>query len=699
MKKLILTIGIGLMGTALFAQSMIETEPYNRAEVLQKFKNLKSSPANYSLKEDGTPRTGTFYSPLKTGSRIGEIIGTTGYDLQTNSASYDRVRAYEDGRVSAIWTGSQETDGAWADRGTFYNHFDGSTWGPMPTTRVEDVRSGFPELLTVNGEREVTISHDAAASLLQVFGNTIIGSTTWSELGGSDQITGIWPRAYSPEGTDDIYVVNANSADPTEILFSRSDDGGNTWNVLNYTLPYLDSTNCIGSVTADAYQIAANGTDVWVLYGSSTTNLVLLHSTSNGDAGSWTSEVILETGFCNYQGDLGQISDVNGDAIADTVETTDGFLEMVMADDGTIHVWAGYYLLLDNQPDTLGWSYFPEVSGLWYWNTGMAEISYIDLLIDWNNDDALNDPYAGIGQDLGTYDGVTFTSMATASIDDASGRIYLIYAMPIEYTDYAEDPTLAEAQSFRDLFGTYSDDAGATWTSPVNMTYTANENEENVYPFCYDRVINDNVHTIWMQDEEPGTSLDFNAPDAFGLNNIRYMGFTEERFNPYPPIAEFTYTGEETGEVTFDNISEDAEEFSWDFGDGSPEENDENPTHEYTTSGTYNVCLTATNAYDEDVFCETIQVTVSGIEDLALSNALNIFPAPASDFINVEVAGNFGTLYSEIYNVLGEKVTATSSFTSNTIQFNVTTFAEGNYIVKVYKEDGSYASRQITVSR
>lgn len=46
------------------------------------------------------------------------------------------------------------------------------------------------------------------------------------------------------------------------------------------------------------------------------------------------------------------------------------------------------------------------------------------LLLDWDED---GDPFLGIGADLGMYDGVTFTSMPNVSIDETSGRIYLMY--------------------------------------------------------------------------------------------------------------------------------------------------------------------------------------------------------------------------------------------------------------------------------
>ena len=137
------------------------------------------------------------------------------------------------------------------------------------------------------------------------------------------------------------------------------------------------------------------------------------------------------------------------------------------------------------------------------------------------------------------YDGVSFTSMVGASIDEATGYIYLVYAMPIEYTDYFGDPEVSEAQSFRDLFGVYSADNGATWSAPINLTNTAELHQENVFPMVYDKVMDGKVHVVWMQDAEPGTSLDANNTDAYGSNNIRYEAFDGADFGIEPP-CDFT---------------------------------------------------------------------------------------------------------------------------------------------------------------
>jgi len=62
------------------------------------------------------------------------------------------------------------------------------------------------------------------------------------------------------------------------------------------------------------------------------------------------------------------------------------------------------------------------------------------------------------------------------------------------------------------------------------------------------------------------------------------------------PIADFAYQGDKhiaPIKVNFDNKSERAETYEWDFGDGS-QSTDEMPTHRYTSSGNYTVILKAT---------------------------------------------------------------------------------------------------------
>ena len=72
--------------------------------------------------------------------------------------------------------------------------------------------------------------------------------------------------------------------------------------------------------------------------------------------------------------------------------------------------------------------------------------------------------------------------------------------------------------------------------------------------------------------------------------------------DPILPTADFTFEPAEIKvnvEVTFTNASSDADTYAWNFGDGSTS-TETNPSHVFTTAGTYAVKLVATNAEGSD---------------------------------------------------------------------------------------------------
>jgi PKD repeat protein len=64
--------------------------------------------------------------------------------------------------------------------------------------------------------------------------------------------------------------------------------------------------------------------------------------------------------------------------------------------------------------------------------------------------------------------------------------------------------------------------------------------------------------------------------------------------------------------VLFTNLSENAESYAWEFGDGSATSTDENPEHTYTSSGEYVVTLTASRGIvsDDTTFNVVVPVNV-----------------------------------------------------------------------------------------
>lgn len=79
------------------------------------------------------------------------------------------------------------------------------------------------------------------------------------------------------------------------------------------------------------------------------------------------------------------------------------------------------------------------------------------------------------------------------------------------------------------------------------------------------------------------------------------------------PVAAFSFMGETSGTVDFtDNSTNSPTSWAWDFGDGNTSSM-QNPQHTYSTFGTYNVCLTATNSAGSNTVCQDVVATVAPV--------------------------------------------------------------------------------------
>lgn len=91
------------------------------------------------------------------------------------------------------------------------------------------------------------------------------------------------------------------------------------------------------------------------------------------------------------------------------------------------------------------------------------------------------------------------------------------------------------------------------------------------------------------------------------------------------PQAEFTYE-QEVNIVHFTDISshqEFIESWHWDFGDGYNSE-EQHPTHTYTSSGAFKVCLTLTSQNsDTSIYCDTIHSAL-GIKEHMMTSQLSV---------------------------------------------------------------------------
>ncbi|HLP10516.1 MAG TPA: lamin tail domain-containing protein [Flavobacteriales bacterium] len=128
---------------------------------------------------------------------------------------------------------------------------------------------------------------------------------------------------------------------------------------------------------------------------------------------------------------------------------------------------------------------------------------------------------------------------------------------------------------------------------------------------------------------------------------------------PVNPTAGFTYSVTTAMTFDFTNTSTNGDTYLWDF-DGAGTSTLTNPSFTFLTNGTYTVCLEVTS----DSGCVAVNcqnIIVTGLNELETSQALTIYPNPASDYVTLDMvkAGDVA-----IQNSLGETVLQRSNVNS-----------------------------------
>lgn len=437
------------------------------------------------------------------------VIGQTGYQLQTNAAICNRVVLSPDGSISATWTYSSVNDAAWADRGTGYNYFNGTSWGPAPTARIENTRTGFTNIGITNTGAEVVVTHEA--SDIHVSSRAVKGTGAWSDqaLGYPD----VWSRmAVGGSNGHTLHVISQTKGTGNPpyhgqdgaLAYSRSLDGGTTWDLLRSIIPPLDSSH-YAHFGGDSYSIDAKGDTIAIVVGGFDIDVVLVKSIDNGN--TWTSHVVNAFPIPMFN-EATMLSDVDGDGVADTIPTNDAAVHVMLDNNGMAHVWYGAMRMLNDNLTDGGVSYFPGTDGLMYWNENMGAAAPVMIASaqDIDGDGTLN------VTDWGTYQ-TSLTSHPSAGID-ASGKIYLAYSSI--YEGNADQGTPGAGKSYRHTYIMRSDDGGATWCNPQDVTDPPGPTQEDFVEGVYGAVarhVDGFVHLLIQKDGVPGHGVGATTAD------------------------------------------------------------------------------------------------------------------------------------------------------------------------------------------
>jgi len=155
------------------------------------------------------------------------------------------------------------------------------------------------------------------------------------------------------------------------------------------------------------------------------------------------------------------------------------------------------------------------------------------------------------------------------------------------------------------------------------------------------------------------------------------------------PVANFDVAptvGVDPLTVIFTDMSENANAWEWDFGDGSAISSEQNPTHVYA-QGTYTVSLLAKNpSGDNTIIKEDLILVVPNSLIEKYNHNLKVFPNPAKDKLSIEILNeNFKQVVIVLYDGQGKVIDRVEPGLSEIIShnFNMGNRATGNYFLKV----------------
>ncbi len=489
------------------------------------------------------------------------ILGNTVYDLQTNASMQSRLVIRPDGQRAAAWIMSLERTDTYTDRGTGYNFFQDGNWQDIPEARLESQRVGWPSLTYLDDGRIQVVTHNADSELL----------TLTMNLDGSDKIESkvpsnvpqglFWPRSASSGQTLHVIGLTTPSGNfggapfngmEGHLLYARSPDAGLTWDVVDFSLPGLD-TSLYSFISADTYTISAQDDIVAITIFASWGDLTLFKSIDGGD--SWSKSTVFDFPLDGYTVDDGYSQDdLPVDASAPNplaILTCDGSGATTIDDNGVVHIaFSDLYVMDTVLTDSL-FSLFPSTSGVRYWNDRDQAVQFVGDLVDLNDNDTLD--IEDFRNPFPRYVNHTLTSMPTISVNNQGGVIIVYSAISELFFNELDE------EHYRHLIAVRSLDDGQNWGPPydlINPTLLdpdVYEFVEAVYPFAHNR-FGDTLHLIYQQDFFPGHTLDDDTNDPQADNFIVHLGvpvdlipdintvstveYLSSQFTVFPTLAE-----------------------------------------------------------------------------------------------------------------------------------------------------------------
>jgi hypothetical protein len=168
------------------------------------------------------------------------------------------------------------------------------------------------------------------------------------------------------------------------------------------------------------------------------------------------------------------------------------------------------------------------------------------------------------------------------------------------------------------------------------------------------------------------------------------------RIGQYDPVADFQFNNTTGTTVAFTNLSTNASQYHWDFGDGNTSQL-EHPVHQYQSNGQYPVTLISIHCDKRDTLTQTIQITGVGIDHVVaeLANP-RVYPNPARDQLFIQPNGR-AVFSLSILTTTGKTIGVHHQTATEPFIIDISTLKKGIYIVQLVTDEGVYAQKVVKI--